>query len=139
MAYKLKTQVNDADVKKFLDSIEDEQKREDSYRVMKMMQEITGCEPKMWGRSIVGFDTYHYEYSSGQSGDWMVTGFSPRKANLTLYVMNGFVDMDDKLSRLGKHKIGKSCLYIKRLSDVDENILREMIKDSVAYMKKTYP
>lgn len=137
--YELKTQVNDADVKEFLDLIEDDQKREDSYRVMEMMQEVTGCEPKMWGKSIVGFDTYHYEYPSGQSGEWMMTGFSPRKANLTLYVMNGFVDMDDKLSQLGKFKTGKSCLYIKKLSDVDENVLREMIRDSVAWMKKTYP
>jgi hypothetical protein len=139
MAYELNTKVNDADVKEFLDSIEDKQQREDSYRVMEIMREITGCEPKMWGKSIVGLDTYTYTYASGQTGDWMVAGFSPRKANLTLYVMNGFVDMDEKLSQLGKYKTGKSCLYIKRLSDVDENILREMIKDSVAWMKKTYP
>lgn len=139
MAYELKTKLNDGDVMEFVNSVDDEQKKEDTLKVIEMMREITGCEPKMWGKSIIGFDTYLYTNTTSKPYEWMVTGLSPRKANLTLYMMNGFADVDDKLSRLGKHKTGKSCLYIKRLSDVDEKVLKEIIIDSVAYMKKMYP
>jgi hypothetical protein len=133
--YELKTKINDADVAAFLHSVEDEQKRQDAFAILEMMREITGEEPKMWGPSIVGFGSYHYKYPSGQEGDWFRTGFSPRKQNLTLYIMNGVETYPDHLARLGKHKIGKSCLYIKKLADVDMEVLREMIRQSLADKK----
>lgn len=134
----LKTKLNDADVKEFLNSVSDEEKRADSFRVLELMSEISGEEPKMWGSSIVGFGTYHYKYASGREGDWMRIGFSPRKQNLTLYIMNGFDRYEDLLSKLGKYKTGKSCLYVKRLSEIDESVLRELISESVKHFEKKY-
>lgn len=93
----------------------------------------------MWGSSIVGFGSYHYQYASGREGDWPIVGFSPRKQNLTLYIMNGFDRYESLLARLGKHKTGKSCLYLNKLEDVDLQLLRELIQESVAYMKNKYP
>ena len=141
MAYTLKTQITDDSVQDFLASIEDDQKREDCYRMLDIMQEVTGCEPKMWGKNIVGLGSYHYVYSSGQEGDWMLTGFSPRKSYLSVYLMSGMVgkNMTENLNKLGKHKMGKSCLNINKLSDVDEEILRQLIKDSVQVMRDKYP
>ena len=133
-----KTKPNDASVEKFLNSVEDEQKKKDSFRVLDIMEEITGAPARMWGPSIVGFGTYHYKYPSGTEGDWMLTGFSPRKQNLTLYLMSGFGIVKDDLLILGKHKIGKSCLYIKKLSDINEVVLRDMIKKSIAEVKRRY-
>lgn len=130
----LKTKVNDQSVEAFLNGVADEKKREDSYAILELMQEVTGEEPKMWGDSMVGFGTYHYRYASGREGDWFVTGFSPRKQNLTLYIMAGFDGYDDLLSRLGKFKTGKSCLYVKRLEDVDRDVLRELVRQSAAHM-----
>ncbi len=106
----LKTKLNDASVIDFLNSVEDEQKRKDSFKVLKLMQKITASEPKMWGTSIIGFGSYHYKYKSGREGDWFLTGFSPRKQNLTLYIMSGFKRFDDLLEKLGKYKTGKSAL-----------------------------
>lgn len=135
----LKTKVNDASVKDFINSVEDEQKRKDCFRLVDMMQDITGEEAKMWGTSIVGFGTYHYKYPTGREGDFMTVGFSPRKQALTLYIMAGFSNYDDLMQRLGKFKTGKSCLYVKKLEDVDEKVLRELIKSSVKFIKDRYP
>ncbi len=128
----LKTQRNDHSVEVFLNTLADEQKRADSFALLKMMKEITGREAEMWGDSIVGFGRVHYKYESGREGYWFAVGFSPRKQNLTLYIVMGFVRHEQLLARLGKHKLGKSCLYIQKLSDIDQNILREMITLSVA-------
>ena len=130
----LKTKRNDGSVEDFLNSVEDEAKRDDCYQVLNIMKEITGEEPKMWGGSIVGFGSYHYKYASGREGDWFVTGFSPRKQALTLYIMAGFSKYDELMSKLGKYKTGKSCLYIKKLDDIDEEVLRELITTSVDYV-----
>jgi hypothetical protein len=133
----LKTKINDQDVQAFLEAVPDEQKRQDCYDVLALMQEVTGQEPKMWGNSIVGFGSYHYRYASGREGDWFLTGFSPRKQNMTLYIMAGFEQYDELMAKLGKHKIGKSCLYIKRLSDVDQDTLRELVRQSADYVVKS--
>lgn len=133
----LKTQPTDNSVTDFLDNVEDEQKRADAYAIMELMREVTGETPQMWGDSIVGFGSYHYVYESGREGDWFLVGFSPRKRNLTLYIMSGFDEYDGLLDRLGKHSTGKSCLYVKRLSDVDEDALRELVQKSVQHMRHT--
>ncbi len=135
----LKTKPNRGDVKKFLNGVDDEKRREDSFEVLRLMRDITGEEPKMWGGSIVGFGSYHYKYESGREGDWFVTGFSPRKTALTLYIMAGFSRFDELMAKLGTYKTGKSCLYIKKLEDVDRDVLRELITESVDYMKRAYP
>jgi len=114
----LKTKRNDGSVVEFLNSVTDENKRQDSFEVLKMMEELTGEEPKMWGTSIIGFGSYHYKYASGREGDWFLVGFSPRKQNITLYIMSGFDQYNDLLGKLGKHSTGKSCLYIKKVEDV---------------------
>jgi len=134
-----KMKLNDGDVQAFLNSVENEQKRADSFTVLRLMQEVTGEEPKMWGDSIVGFGSYHYKYASGREGDAPRVGFSPRKQNLTLYVMTGSEREDALLERLGKHTTGKSCLYVKRLSDVDQGVLRELVEECVATMDEVYP
>jgi hypothetical protein len=133
----LKTKKNEASVEDFLKTVENEKKRTDSFAILKLMQEVTGEEPAMWGESIVGFGSYTYKYASGRTGDWMLTGFSPRKQNLTLYIMPGFEQYEELLNKLGKHKLGKSCLYIKKLEDVDQDVLRKLVKYSVEYMKGT--
>lgn len=134
----LKTKPNDGSVAKFINSVDDTQKKEDAWKLLEIMEEIAGAPAKMWGPSIVGFGTYHYVYDSGRTGDWMLTGFSPRKQALTLYLMSGYAPFKEDLKKLGKHKIGKSCLYIKRLSDVDEKVLRKMIKESIIKVKERY-
>ncbi|RLD23171.1 MAG: DUF1801 domain-containing protein [Bacteroidetes bacterium] len=134
----LKTKLNDGSVEDFINSVENEQKREDSFKLLKMMEEITGEPGKMWGTAIVGFGSYHYVYASGREGDWMLTGFSPRKSSISLYLMAGFDELEDELSSLGKHKVGKGCLYINKLSDIDEKVLRGMIKKSNKIMRKRY-
>lgn len=134
----LKTKPSDQSVEAYLNSIEPQKKREDSLAILKLMQEITGEQPQMWGDSIVGFGSYHYKYASGREGDWFLTGFAPRKQNLTLYIMAGFDNYDELMDKLGKHTTGKSCLYIKKLEDINLDILRQLIAESVAYMKQTY-
>ena len=129
-----KTRKNRSSVKAFIDQIEDEQKRADSRKVAKLMKEVTGETPAMWGDSIVGYGSYHYKYASGQEGDWPLTGFSPRKQALTLYIMAGFDRYDEILSRLGKHKHGKSCLYVKKLDDIDLDVLRELVSASIEHV-----
>ena len=135
----LKTKENDQSVEAFLAGIEDAQKQQDCRTLVAIMQEATGAAPRMWGDAIVGFGHYHYKYASGREGDWFLTGFSPRKQNLTLYIMAGFDDYDALLSKLGKHSTGKSCLYVKRLADVDMPVLTELVVESVAHMQATNP
>lgn len=137
MAYELKTKKNKASVEEFIAGVEPEQKREDSETLLKLMQDITGDEGSMWRGSIVGFGKYSYKYASGHSGEWFVTGFSPRKQNMTLYIMPGFDRYDDLLSKLGKHTTGKSCLYVKRLSDIDMDVLQELVRESVKVMQES--
>jgi hypothetical protein len=128
----LKTKPTDQEVDSFLDGLADERQREDCRRVAELMREVTGAEPRMWGENIVGFGHHHYRYATGREGDWFLTGFSPRKQNLTLYLSYGFEDDAALLERLGKHKIGKACLYLKRLDDADQVVLRELIQRAVA-------
>lgn len=135
----LKTKVNDASVLEFLHNVPDEKKRTDSLAILALMEEVTGLEAKMWGPSIVGFGSYHYKYESGREGDMPLAGFSPRKQNLTLYIMGGFDNYDQLMASLGKHSTGKSCLYIKRLSDVNIPTLKELVRQSVDHMIKTNP
>lgn len=134
----LKTKPNDDSVDAFLATVEDEKRREDCRAVMELMRDVTGEEPKLWGDSIIGFGTYHYVYESGREGDWFLTGVSPRKQNLTLYIMAGFDRYDELMAKLGKHKTGKSCLYVKKLEDMDLDVLRELVERSVAHMKERY-
>lgn len=135
----LKTKVNKASVDKFVKSIKDEQTREDCYKILDIMQKATKAEPKMWGTSIVGFGDYHYKYASGREGDWFLVGFSPRKQNLTIYLMDGLDVHKDLLKKLGKYSTGKGCLYIKKLEDVDIKVLKELVSKSVKRMKESNP
>lgn len=123
----LKTKQNTQSVNAFLDSLADEKRRQDCYTVLELMGKVTGEKPAMWGDAIIGFGNQHYRYESGREGDWFQVGFSPRKQNLTLYLTYGFETRSDLLSRLGKHKTGKACLYINRLSEVDLSVLEELI------------
>jgi hypothetical protein len=134
----LKTKKTARSVEKFLDSIPDENTRADCYALLNIMKEITRAEPRMWGSSMVGFGSYHYKYESGREGDWFLTGFSPRKQNLTLYIMSGFNEYDELMQKLGTYKTGKSCLYVKRLDDIDSVVLKKLIKKSIAHLKKKY-
>ena len=138
----IKTLVNDASVEDFINKVPDETKRNDSHELLKLFSKITGEKPKMWGPSIIGYGTYHYKSNrSSQEGDWMLTGFSPRKQALTLYVLSGFEDNKDLLKKLGKHKTSDgmgACLYINKLADVDMKVLEEIIKQSFEYMKNKY-
>jgi len=139
MPYELKTKPNEKSVDEFLKTVENPKRQTDCYEVLKLMKDITGEEPVMWGDSIVGFGTYHYKYKSGHEGEWFIAGFAPRKQNLTLYIMSGFDHYDNLLEKLGKFKKGKSCLYINKLTDIDISILKDLIIQSVNYMKKQYP
>lgn len=132
-----KTRPTDQDVIDFLNSVDNKTRRQDGFAVLEMMEEITGEEAVMWGSSIVGFGSYHYKYDSGREGDMPLIGFSPRKQSMTLYIMPGFDDYEDYLGELGKHKIGKSCLYVNKLADVDEDVLRRLIRRSYKHMKET--
>lgn len=134
----LKTQKNMTSVKEFLASITDPVKRSDAQLVLRMMKDITHKRATMWGDSIVGFGEYHYKYKSGREGDWFVTGFSPRKTSLTIYIMPGFSHYSDLLKKLGKHKTSVSCLYIKKLEDVELDVLKQIISQSVKDMADLY-
>lgn len=134
-----KTKPNDQSVQAFLEQIDHPQKREDAFAILQLMQEVTGFPPRMWGESMVGFGSYHYKYATGREGDAFVTGFSPRKDNFSLYIMAGFEQYAALLEKLGKFKIGKSCLYVKKLSDIDLNTLKELVKLSSEHILKTYP
>lgn len=135
----LKTKQTDADVFAFLQTVESEKKREDALAILQIMTEVTGEPPKLWGPSMIGFGAYHYKYASGHEGDAFLTGFSPRKQNFSLYIMGGFARYEELLAQLGKYKTAKACLYINKLADVDSTVLRQLVAESVAYMRATYP
>jgi hypothetical protein len=134
-----KTKRNKRSVETYLNRIPDERKRRDAFAMVDIMRKATKAEPKMWGSSIVGFGTYHYKYASGREGEWPLTGFSPRKQNLTLYIMGGFEQHDELLKSLGKYRAGKACLYVNKLDDVDLPTLRKLVKLSVQHMIKPHP
>lgn len=136
----LKTKKNDGSVLDFIDSVESEQRRSDALKLLNLFEKATDMTPKLWGESIIGYGQYHYKSErSSQEGDWPLTGFSPRKANLTVYIMPGFDAYQNLLSKLGKHKTSVSCIYINKLADVDTQILQEIITRSVAQMRSQYP
>ena len=135
----LKTKATKQNPKDFLYTIEPEQKRKDGFALLTLFKKVTGKDPVMWGSSIVGFGQYHYKSErSTQEGDWPLVGFSPRKQNLTLYIMHGNTDNEEQLTKLGKHKRGGGCLYINKLTDVDQKVLTQLIKTSFQYMKKLH-
>jgi hypothetical protein len=134
-----KTVVSNTPVEEFVAGIDDEKKRRDSSEMIALMRKITGHEPRLWGSSLVGFGSYHYRYESGREGDFFLTGFSPRKSAFTVYIMPGFERCAALLKKLGPHKTGKSCLYLKNLAAVDRGVLEEIIRDSVEYMREKYP
>ncbi|MDW3177308.1 MAG: DUF1801 domain-containing protein [Acidimicrobiia bacterium] len=133
-----KTQPTSISPATFVAGVEHDTRRADAEALLEIMGRLTGNQPKMWGPSIIGFGRYHYVYESGREGDFMIVGFSPRKANLVVYLMPGYEDLTDQLARLGKHKIGKSCLYINKLADVDQGVLEEMITISINKMRENY-
>lgn len=137
----LKTKQNENDVMEFLNQfVDSEQKKEDSLSLIKLMENITSCPPKMWGTSIIGFDNYHYQSErSRQQGDWFIIGFSPRKAAISLYVYTGLPEHEHLLVSLGKFKKGKACLYINKLSDIDIDALKKIMIERISYYKKRYP
>lgn len=136
---KNKTTGTDQSVMEFIGKVENEVKRNDSFKLVEVFKSITGAEPKMWGPTIIGFGSYHYKYESGHEGDAPMAGFSPRKDAIVLYVATDFEDREELLSRLGKHKSSKSCVYVKKLDDIDRNIMEQMITNSIAYIKGLYP
>lgn len=135
----LKTKQTDADVTDFINTFADtEQKRKDSFELLKIMQDFTGFEPKMWGASIIGFGRYHYKSTrSTQEGDWPLVGFSPRKAAISLYVYSGLPEHAYLLENLGKYKMGKACIYVKKLSDIDQEVLKKMMQETIDFLTKT--
>jgi hypothetical protein len=135
----LKTRPNDRSVDAFLMQVSDEKKRQACHTILDIMKQATKSEPVMWGDSIVGFGEYHYKYASGREGDWFLTGFSPRKQNLTLYIMSGFSEYEAFLNKLGKFKTGKSCLYVNKIEDIDLSTLKELIQRSVQHVVETNP
>ncbi len=134
-----KTRPTDVKAEDFLEAVEHPTRKRDGFELLRIMKEVTKKKPVMWGPSIVGFGSYHYKYESGREGDMPLTGFSPRKQSLTVYIMPGFDEYEDLLSRLGKHKVGKSCLYINKLADVDISVLKELIAKSVEKIDKDHP
>lgn len=135
----LKTKKNDSSVMDFIKSVDSDEKREDSLVLLKLYEDVTGEKAAMWGNSIIGFGSYHYKSErSKQEGDWPLIGFSPRKQQLTLYFMDGFDKYKDDLEKLGKHKVSVGCLYLKRLSEIDMSVLREMVSKSFKFMKDTH-
>lgn len=141
MAYELKTKLNDADVRAFIEGVGNEKRKLDAFVVLDMMERLSGEKARMWGKSIIGFGTYTYKTKSGCAGDWMRVGFSPRKGKLVLYIMpgcEGFGDVEEIMSRLGKYKTGKSCLYINKLEDVDMEVLEELVVWSLKVMEDRY-
>ena len=134
-----KTTPGDESPNNFIDKLKNPARQEDARKLMGMMREVTGLEPVIWGSSMIGFGTYHYKYASGRKGDWFKVGFSPRKNEFSIYIMSGLDKYPDLVSQLGRVKTGKSCLYVKKLADIDEDVLRELIGKSVQYIDKTYP
>lgn len=134
-----KTTATDASVAAFLAAVEPEKKRRDAETLDVLFRRVTGYRPRMWGPTIVGYGQYHYRYATGREGDFLATGFSPRKANLSIYIMPGYADFGDLLARLGKHKTGKSCLYVNRLADIDVQVLEELIRAGLRDLETHWP
>jgi hypothetical protein len=135
--YEQKTKPSEDSVEGFLNTVEDEKKRRDSFTLLSLIKEASGEEPVLWG-NMVGFGSYHYRYASGHEGDAFLTGFSPRKQNLTIYIMPGFEQYEDLMNRLGKYKTGKSCLYLKKVEDINLDVLKELVQRSVEHMRQEY-
>lgn len=132
----LKTKPTDASVAAYIAAMPDARLRGDLETLLRLLSRVTKAEPRMWGEGMVGFGTYHYTYASGREGDWFVTGFAARKTNLTIYLMCGFEPLEAHLSKLGKHKIGKGCLYVKSLADIDLKVLEAMLRTCVKFVAK---
>ena len=137
--YELKTKENDNSVIEFIDKIENVKKLEDAYKLLDIFTETTGLKAKMWGTSMIGFGSYHYKYDSGHEGDTMIVGFSPRKSKISLYLAPGLTEREELLRDFGKHTAGKACVYINKLSDIDVEVLKELIKQSISLLKERYP
>lgn len=134
-----KTQPTKSSVVDFINGVDSEQKKKDAFALLSLFEELTQEEAVMWGPSLIGFGTYHYKYASGREGDFFVAGYSPRKTALTIYIMSGFSKHDSLMEKLGKYKTGKSCLYVKKLDDIDLDVLKELIVESIKYVKEKYP
>lgn len=134
-----KTQPTDMDVSHFLNAVEPDRRRQDALRLDAIFRQVTGFDPVMWGPSIVGYGRYHYTYATGRQGDFLATGFAPRKASLSVYIMPGYADFGEILGRLGKHKTGRSCLYINKLADIDEDALRDLIRAGLRDLNSHWP
>ncbi|WP_226668022.1 DUF1801 domain-containing protein [Metabacillus litoralis] len=137
--YELKTKQNDHDVMEFIEQVENPKKREDAYKLVDIFSDTTGYEAKMWGSSIIGFGQYHYKYKTGHEGDAPLVGFSPRKAKISLYFATGDTERTQLLEKFGKHTSGKACVYINKMSDIDVDVLKQLIIQSVRFLQKTYP
>ncbi|WP_028549610.1 DUF1801 domain-containing protein [Paenibacillus sp. UNC451MF] len=137
--YKQKTKETDSSVIEFIENVENLKRREDAYKLLETFTETTGYPAKMWGPSIIGFGSYHYKYETGHEGDAPFVGFSPRKANISLYFATGDTERDVLLQKFGKHKSGKACVYIQKVDDIDVDVLKAMINQSIKFLKETYP
>ncbi|TDL77952.1 DUF1801 domain-containing protein [Peribacillus frigoritolerans] len=137
--YELKTKQTDASVIEFIENVDHPKKREDAYQLLDIFTETTGFEAKMWGPSIIGFGSYHYKYATGHEGDAPLVGFSPRKAKISLYFAPGETKRDELLKEFGKHTTGKACVYINKIADINVDVLRKLIRQSVTFLKETYP
>lgn len=135
----MKTKQNDRNVIEFIEAVENEKKREDAYKLLDIFTETTGYEAKMWGPSIIGFGSYHYKYKTGHEGDAPLVGFSPRKAKISLYFAPGEPEREKVLNSFGKHTTGKACVYINKVADIDQDVLKQLINQSVNFLQKTYP
>jgi len=139
MMYELKTKENENDVIEFIEKVDNLKKREGAYKLLDIFMETTGYPAKMWGPSIIGFGSYHYKYASGHEGDAPLVGFSPRKAKISLYFATGDTQREELLQKFGKHTTGKACVYINKIEDIDVEVLKELIKQSVAFLRAQYP
>lgn len=139
MGYELKTKETDNSVIEFIETVESPKKREDAYRLLEIFTDTTGYEAKMWGPSIIGFGSYHYKYPTGHEGDFMLVGFSPRKAKISLYFATGDSKREELLERFGKHTTGKACVYINKVADIEVEVLKELIRQSVTFLQEMYP
>ncbi|MFS0864075.1 DUF1801 domain-containing protein [Fredinandcohnia sp. 179-A 10B2 NHS] len=137
--YELKTKENDRSIIEFIEAVDSPKKKEDAYKLLDIFTETTGYPAKMWGTSIIGFGSYHYKYASGHEGDAPLVGFSPRKAKISLYFATGDTQREELLGRFGKHTTGKACVYINKIADIDVEVLKELIQQSVTFLKETYP
>ncbi|MDR6549971.1 DUF1801 domain-containing protein [Paenibacillus qinlingensis] len=139
MAYEAKMKITDNSVIEFIENVESPKKREDAYRLLDIFVEATGLEAKMWGPSIIGFGSYHYKYASGHEGDAPLVGFSPRKAKISLYVTTGDTEREALLKDFGKHEAAKACVYINKVADINTDILKDLITQSVSFLQERYP